>query len=95
MSKIVYKTKRAECEGCEDQMLIDVLCVDNVPRNDPKIRHTKSGEKWQDYINCECGKALSPSSRHRPNGYDIIDHFVDVVKANQLEGKEPDFSSLF
>mgnify|MGYP006914289959 CR=1 FL=1 len=96
MSKVVYRTKKVECERCEEQMLIDTTSIDNGPRNDPKVRHTESGEEWQDNVHCECGNCLSPkSSRYGPRGYTVIDHFVDEVKASELEDKEPDFGSLF
>ena len=77
-------------------MLIDTTSIDNGRRNDPKVRHTDSGEEWQDNVLCECGNCLSPkSSRYGPNGYTVIDPLVDEVKTSELEDNEPDFSSLF
>lgn len=95
MSKVVYRVKRVECNRCEKEILVETTAIDNGPRNDPKIRYPDE-EKWHNYTNCECGNALSPkSSRHGPNGYSVIDPFVEEVKASDLDGSEPDFSSIF
>lgn len=95
MSKIVYRTKKVQCNDCEEKQLLQESNLNNSRGNDPKLRRSEQ-EEWQNCLHCECGNALSAkSSRFGPRGYTVIDPFVDEVTADELEDKEPDFGTLF
>lgn len=95
MSKTVYKTHRVECNRCHTEQFLQTISINRSARDDPKVRFPEN-DKWNKNVHCDCGNCLSPkSSRFGNTGYDVLEHSVERTTADELDGEEPRFDTLF